>query len=139
MRDGSVCLHESKKKMAKPMRWERKREREGGSEMGRQSIYVRTWQKERGAEGERTRRMQGSSVRGSVVAMGIGDEGYGGTREERVGRCKRTIKFYGSPELYLSSARPRLSILCRRCSLHGKLQAKTSIIFLPFIYLIRNE
>lgn len=29
-------------------------------------------------EGERTRGMQGSSVRGSVVAMGIGGEGYSG-------------------------------------------------------------
>lgn len=46
---------------------------------------------------ERERRMQGGSVRGSVVAMGmIAREG-----RERVGRCKRTIKFYGSPELYL--------------------------------------
>lgn len=55
-------------------------------------------------EGERTRGMQGSSVRGSVVAMGIGGEGQGGgDREERLGRCKRTIKFYGSPELYLSA------------------------------------
>jgi len=83
----------------------RERERER-----RQSIYVRAWQKEKQArESERMRKMQGSSVRGSVVAMGIGGEGYGETREERVGRCKRTIKFYGSPELYLSSLRPRLS------------------------------
>lgn len=88
--------------------------------MGRQSIYVRTWQKKRGAEGERTRRMQGSSVRGSVVAMGIGGEGYGGTREERVGRCKRTIKFYGSPELYLSSMRPRVCRLCADGALYAR-------------------
>lgn len=69
-------------------------------------VCARVWQR----EGERLVRvreregLQGSSVRGSVVAMGIGGEGQGGgDREERLGRCKRTIKFYGSPELYLSA------------------------------------
>lgn len=111
----------------------RKREREGKAE------YIRTYvagNEENRAEGERTRRMQGSSVRGSVVAMGIGGEGYSGTREERVGRCKRTIKFYGSPELYLSSARPRLSSLSRRFSRRRrKLSAggpDNILLFCPF-------
>lgn len=117
---------------------ERTREREG--EKGRQSIYGRTWRKEKRAEGERTRRMQGSSVRGSVVAMGIGGEGYSGTREERVGRCKRTIKFYGSPELYLSSVRPRLSSLSRRdgssprCGEHSKSRPDN----IPLFYLFNK-
>lgn len=85
-----------KKKMAKPMRRER-------------DIYIYMCVAEGETSGEGERRMQGSSVRGSVVAMGIGGEGCSGTGEGRVGRCKRTIKFYGSPELYLSSVRPRLS------------------------------
>lgn len=76
--------------------------------------------------------MQGSSVRGSVVAMGIGGEGYG-TGEERVGRCKRTIKFYGSPELYLSSVRPRLSNPSRRFSPRCRKlpRARDNILFYP--------
>lgn len=72
-------------------RWQNpcvEREREIQGEERRQSIYVRTWQNERQAEGERTRRMQGSSVRRSVVAMGIGGEGYGGTRGK--GRSMQT-------------------------------------------------
>lgn len=38
-------------------------------------VYTCVRGRRRRAEGERTRRMQGSSVRGSVVAMGIGGEG----------------------------------------------------------------
>lgn len=79
--------------------------------------------------------MQGSSVRGSVVAMGIGDEGYGGTREERVGRCKRTIKFYGSPELYLS---PACALVCRLCA-DGALYATSSPDNILLFYLFNKE
>lgn len=54
------------------------REREGGK-VG--CVRMRAAEGEVAGEGERTRGMQGSSVRGSVVAMGIGGEGYGGTRK----------------------------------------------------------